>query len=66
MSRAICRSRIGVRWLLQHAARHTFCIYTKTMELTWSERKRSLNLKQHGLDFLDAVAVFEGLTFTYE
>jgi len=36
------------------------------MEFTWSERKRSLNLKQHGLDFIDAVAVFEGLTFTYE
>ncbi|MEO7148586.1 MAG: BrnT family toxin [Rhodanobacteraceae bacterium] len=36
------------------------------MEFTWSERKRSLNLKQHGLDFLDSVAVFEGLTFTYE
>ncbi|MGH8225381.1 MAG: BrnT family toxin [Gammaproteobacteria bacterium] len=36
------------------------------MEITWSERKRALNLKQHGLDFLDAVAVFEGLTFTYE
>ncbi len=36
------------------------------MEFTWSERKRSLNVKQHGLDFLDAVAVFEGLTFTYE
>jgi uncharacterized DUF497 family protein len=32
------------------------------MEFTWSERKRSLNLKQHGIDFLDAVAVFEGLT----
>ena len=36
------------------------------MEFTWSERKRSVNLKQHGIDFLDAVAVFEGLTFTYE
>ena len=36
------------------------------MEFTWSERKRSLNLKQHGIDFVDAVAVFEGLTFTYE
>jgi len=36
------------------------------MEFIWSERKRSLNLKQHGIDFLDAVAVFEGLTFTYE
>jgi uncharacterized DUF497 family protein len=36
------------------------------MEFTWSERKRSLNLRQHGIDFLDAVAVFEGQTFTYE
>ncbi len=36
------------------------------MAFTWSERKRSLNLKQHGIDFVDAVAVFEGLTFTYE
>jgi uncharacterized protein len=36
------------------------------MEFTWSERKRSLNLKQHGLDFVDAAAVFRGLTFTFE
>ena len=37
-----------------------------TIALAWSERKRSLNLKQHGLDFIDAPAVFVGLTFTYE
>lgn len=36
------------------------------MEFTWSERKRSLNLKQHGLDFADAPAVFGGLIFTFE
>ena len=36
------------------------------MEFSWSERKRSLNLNQHGLDFVDAVAVFQGLTFTFE
>ena len=36
------------------------------MEFTWSERKRALNLKDHGLDFLDAASVFEGLTFTFE
>ena len=36
------------------------------MEFSWSERKRSLNLKQHGLDFVDAAAVFQGLTFTLE
>ena len=36
------------------------------MRFTWSERKRSINLKEHGLDFVDAPRVFEGLTFTYE
>lgn len=36
------------------------------MEFTWSESKRKLNLKNHGLDFVDAPRVFEGVTFTYE
>jgi uncharacterized DUF497 family protein len=36
------------------------------MEFSWSERKRSLDLKEHGLDFVDAIAVFSGLTFTFE
>jgi uncharacterized protein len=36
------------------------------MRFTWSERKRSINLKEHGLDFMDAPRVFEGVTFTYE
>lgn len=36
------------------------------MRFTWSERKRSINLKEHGLDFVDAPRVFEGVTFTYE
>ena len=36
------------------------------MRFTWSERKRGINLKEHGLDFVDAPRVFEGLTFTYE
>ena len=36
------------------------------MEFTWSERKRSLNLKEHGIDFIDARSVFEGLTYTFE
>ena len=36
------------------------------MEFTWSERKRSLNIKLHGLDFLDAPTVFSGVTFTFE
>jgi uncharacterized protein len=36
------------------------------MEFTWSESKRRLNIKSHGLDFVDAPRVFEGLTFTFE
>ena len=36
------------------------------MEFTWSETKRATNLKTHGLDFLDAASVFEGVTFTFE
>ena len=36
------------------------------MEFSWSERKRTLNLKEHGLDFIDAQSVFEATIFTYE
>jgi uncharacterized DUF497 family protein len=36
------------------------------MEFTWSEVKRATNLKAHGLDFVDAPRVFEGVTFTFE
>ncbi len=36
------------------------------MEFTWSEAKRAANLKAHGLDFVDARFVFEGVTFTFE
>jgi uncharacterized DUF497 family protein len=36
------------------------------MRFTWDEVKRKRNLKDHGLDFVDAKRVFEGATFTYE
>ena len=36
------------------------------MEFTWSESKQAANLKAHGLDFIDAPRVFEGVTFTFE
>ena len=36
------------------------------MEFTWSETKRAVNIKAHGLDFLDAESVFESVTFTFE
>ena len=36
------------------------------MRFTWDEAKRKRNLKDHGLDFVDAEQVFNGPTFTYE
>lgn len=36
------------------------------MEFTWSTAKRAANLKAHGLDFVDAPSVFDGLAFTFE
>ena len=36
------------------------------MQFAWSERKRANNVKDHGLDFVDAPSVFDGFTFTYE
>ena len=36
------------------------------MHFSWTERKRKLNLRDHGLDFIDAPLVFEAVTYTYE
>jgi uncharacterized protein len=45
---------------------HTLCIYTNAWSSPWSETKRAANLRAHGLDFVDAALVFEGVTFTFE
>ena len=34
--------------------------------ITWDEPKRHTNHRKHGLDFIDAEEVFEGVTYTYE
>ncbi len=36
------------------------------MRYDWDEAKRRVNLRKHGLDFADAIHVFEGLTVTLE
>jgi uncharacterized DUF497 family protein len=36
------------------------------IQFEWYEIKRLRNLSNHGLDFADAPAVFEGKTVTYE
>ena len=36
------------------------------MKFVWDEAKRRNNLHSHGLDFADAVLIFDGYTYTYE
>ena len=36
------------------------------MQFSWSESKREANIRTHGLDFIDAAPVFEGVTYTFE
>ena len=36
------------------------------MQFSWSESKRKANTRTHGLDFIDTVPVFEGVTYTFE
>lgn len=36
------------------------------MKFEWDENKRKSNIKKHGFDFIDAIKVFEGATFTVE
>jgi uncharacterized DUF497 family protein len=46
---------------------YTRIVYTMhEIEFTWSEAKRDSNKATHDLDFIDAVCVFTGVTFTYE
>ena len=42
------------------------CIYDMDIQFRWDEVKRRRNISNHGLDFIDAPAVFEGQTVTYE
>ena len=36
------------------------------MEFEWDEKKRKSNINKHSFDFVDAIKVFEGATFTAE
>jgi uncharacterized protein len=36
------------------------------MKFKWDEKKRRTNIVNHGLDFVDAKEIFEGVTFTLE
>jgi uncharacterized protein len=36
------------------------------IEFEWDERKRSANIRKHGIDFVDCVKMFDGYTVTVE
>jgi uncharacterized protein len=38
----------------------TFSRYNRGMTYEWDERKRRVNLKKHGIDFIDVPEVFDG------
>ena len=59
--------------LLWGLANHTIAlsgqkgrIYVMNIRFEWDEAKRLRNLSNHGLDFVDTPAVFEGRTVSYE
>jgi hypothetical protein len=45
---------------------HRARLYNEGVRLTWHEVKRRRDLKDHGLDFVDAPQVFEGPTYTFD
>jgi uncharacterized DUF497 family protein len=61
-------SRFGPREPLAVPAFDVFAlrIYIAQMQFTWHKKKRRINIKDHGFDFIDAPRVFEGPTFTFE
>ncbi|MEW6185229.1 MAG: BrnT family toxin [Thermodesulfobacteriota bacterium] len=36
------------------------------MDFVWDETKRKLNIKKHGIDFIDSPKIFAGYTLTAE
>ncbi len=42
------------------------CNYTNAMKVEWDETKRKLNIKKHGIDFIDTPIIFAGYTLTIE
>jgi uncharacterized DUF497 family protein len=36
------------------------------MRFEWDEEKRLANIRKHGIDFLDAIQIFDGYTVTIE
>jgi uncharacterized protein len=36
------------------------------MSFEWDESKRKVNIRKHGIDFVDARSIFDGMTVTIE
>ena len=42
---------------------HFDALFARVATFGWHDRKRDTNLRVHGIDFVDARGVFDGLTF---
>ena len=58
--------RLIPRWTRLPVAAHGFCRYTNLVRVSYDPAKRDKTLDERGLDFEDAVTVFEGLTVEVE
>ena len=38
---------------------YTNCAYIQAMGFEWDEKKATTNIKKHGIDFADAVTIFD-------
>lgn len=36
------------------------------MKFEWDDAKRKINIRKHGIDFLDVIRVFDGQTISFE
>jgi hypothetical protein len=36
------------------------------MKFEWDEAKRKINIRKHGIDFLDVIRIFDGQTVSFE
>lgn len=62
MSQSAAR-RAHHRWVI---ALRTYIVYIHLagLRITWDDRKRAANLHKHGIDLVDAAAVFGGAILT--
>ena len=54
----LCKTR---QFFKKPLALYTVCTYNRQMSFEWDSNKAIANIKKHGIDFADAVTVFDDL-----